>query len=141
MSLRYRVEIRNPSRCIGCYSCVFACSRHLFNAVDPKRTAVFVELDRRGVRAPKVSMCRFCKEPECAYACPHDALQPIPEGGITLTPSKCAVCKTYDCIEACQYKVLVLDEDKKVPILCDRCGECAKYCPHNVFWYTEAPEI
>jgi Fe-S-cluster-containing dehydrogenase component len=102
---------------------------------------VFVEVDRSGGRAPKVSMCRFCKEPECAYACPHGALQPLPEGGITLTPSKCAVCKTYDCVEACQYKVLVLDDEKKVPILCDRCGECAKYCPHNVFWYTEAPAI
>jgi ferredoxin len=36
---------------------------------------------------------------------------------------------------------LVLDEEKKVPVLCDRCGDCAKYCPHNVFWYTEAPAI
>jgi len=135
--MRYIIEVKHSERCISCYSCVFACSRHLFNSVDPSRTAVFIELDRTASKAPIVTLCRFCKDPECAIACPHDALRALPEGGITLNSPKCAVCTTYDCVKACQFNALILDKNNKIPILCDKCGDCAKYCPHSVFWYTE----
>ncbi|MFQ6135313.1 MAG: [Fe-S]-binding protein, partial [Nitrososphaerales archaeon] len=78
--------------------------------------------------------------PECASACPQDAIQPLPEGGITLIASKCKGCTTFDCIDACILNALALDSKTKLPIICDRCGDCAKYCPHNVFSYEEMKE-
>jgi len=139
--MRFHIEVENSSRCIGCYNCLYACSRHLFNTVDQTRTAVFVRVDRSLSNRFTVVACRFCKKPECAYACPHGALQPLPEGGVTLIASKCKGCKTFDCIDACTINALELDWKTNLPIICDRCGDCAKYCPHNVFTYREMVEV
>jgi len=139
--MRFHIEVKNSSRCIGCYSCLYACSRHLFDTIDQTRTAVFVRVDRTVGNRFTVVACRFCKEPECAYACPKEALQPLPEGGVTLITSKCRGCETFDCIDACTIKALALDRRTKLPIICDRCGDCAKYCPHNVFSYEEMAEV
>lgn len=133
----FHIEVEAPNRCIGCYSCVYACSRHLFNTVDPTRIAVFVRTNRTLQNPFTVVLCRFCKDPECAIACPRDALLPLPEGGITLIADKCRGCETFDCIPACKLQALALDRRTKLPILCDRCGDCAKFCPHNVFRYEE----
>lgn len=139
--MRFRIEVKNSSRCIGCYNCLYACSRHLFDSVDQTRTAVFVRPDRSLSNRFTVIACRYCQNPECASACPHGALQPLPEGGITLIASKCKGCTTFDCIKACTLTALVLDSKTKMPIICDKCGDCAKYCPHNVFSYEEEKEI
>jgi len=138
--MRFHIEVVSPERCIGCYSCVFACSRHLYNIVDASKVAVFVR-SGNGLSSPfNVVACRFCIQPECAISCPKGALQPLPEGGVSLIYSKCEGCTTFDCIEACVIRALMLDKDTKRPIICDRCGDCAKYCPHNVFRYEEMGE-
>lgn len=138
--MKFHIEVKNSSRCIGCYNCLYACSRHLFNSVDQTRTAVFVRPDRTLSNRFTVVACRFCKNPECASACPRGALQPLPEGGITLIASKCKGCTTFDCISACTLTALALDRKTKMPIICDSCGDCTKYCPHNVFLYEEVKE-
>ncbi|MCP8318246.1 MAG: 4Fe-4S binding protein [Candidatus Methylarchaceae archaeon HK01B] len=135
--MRFRIEVVHPERCIGCYSCVYACSRHLFNTVDPSRTAVFLRIEGSITNPFMPVTCRFCKTPECAEACPKDALQPLPEGGIMLITSRCQGCETFDCITACAIRALALDKKTKLPVICDKCGDCAKYCPHNVFKYEE----
>jgi Fe-S-cluster-containing dehydrogenase component len=133
----FRIEVKAPARCVGCYSCVFACSRHLFNSINPVKTAVFVKANG-SLRNPfTVVVCRFCAEPECAIACPREALIKLPEGGVTLIANKCEGCETFDCITACQVGALILDPDTKLPVICDKCGDCAKFCPHNVFTYEE----
>lgn len=133
--MRFHIEVVKPERCIACYDCVYACSRHLFNEVNPAKTAVFVKVTG-GVTAPELVICKFCKDPECAAACPKGALQPLPEGGITLITAKCKDCK-FECVAACVIRAIVIDKDTGRPIICDRCGDCAKYCPHNVFKYEE----
>jgi len=135
--LRFHIEVVHPERCTGCYSCIYACSRHLFNTVDPSRVAVFVTTKGSIANPFSIVTCRFCKTPECAVACPTNALQPLPEGGIMLITSRCEGCKTFDCITACAIRALALDSKTKFPIICDKCGDCAKYCPHNVFKYEE----
>ncbi len=135
--MRFHIEVVHPERCIGCYSCMYACSRHLFDTIDPSKVAVFVRVNGTVANPFTVIACRFCKNPECALACPKGALQPLPEGGITLIISKCEGCKTFDCISACMIRALALDKRTSFPIICDRCGDCAKYCPHNVFKYEE----
>ena len=129
----------NQSRCIGCYTCVYACSKHLSNTVNPSKAAVFIKVDRTVANPFTILLCRFCTDPECASACSYNAIQPMLEGGITLVaPDKCKnECKTYDCVKSCQFKALALDPQNRAPILCDKCGDCAKYCPHDVFSYTE----
>jgi len=135
--MRFHIEVENSSRCIGCYNCLYACSRHLFDSVDHTRTAVFVRAEKSLRNRFDVVACRFCKNPECVSACPHDALHELPEGGITLIASRCKGCNTFDCVNACMLNALTLDKKHMTPIICDRCGDCAKYCPHNVFKYKE----
>ena len=135
--MRFHIEVERPERCIGCYSCVYACSRHLYGTLDPTRVAVFVRFNKSLENPFSVVACRFCTRPECVLACPQGALEALPEGGVTLTPSKCAGCKNFDCIAACKLGALTLDRRTKVPVICDRCGDCAKFCPHDVFRYEE----
>lgn len=135
--MRFHIEVEHPERCIGCYSCLYACSRHLYSVVDPTRVAVFVRVNKSLENPFNIIACRFCAAPECALACPQGALEALPEGGVTLTPSKCAGCKNFDCIEACMLGALVLDRRARIPVICDRCGDCAKFCPHDVFRYEE----
>jgi carbon-monoxide dehydrogenase iron sulfur subunit len=135
--MKFHIEVESSSRCIGCYNCLYACSRHLFNSVDHTRTAVFVRPEKSLSNRFNVIACRFCKSPECVSACPHDALQKLPEGGITLISSRCKGCSTFDCVKACMLNALIIDRKNLIPIICDKCGDCAKYCPHNVFKYGE----
>ena len=134
---RFHIEVEHPRRCVGCFSCVYACSRHLFNIVDPSRVAVFVRSNKTLANNFEVIACRSCKSPECTLACLQGALQTLPEGGVTLISSKCSSCITFDCTKACEIRALALDRSTKLPIVCDQCGDCAKYCPHNVFKYME----
>mgnify|MGYP001052222629 CR=1 FL=1 len=138
--MRFHIEVQHPERCVGCYSCVLACSRELFNSVGAKRTAVFVRSGHTLDNRFDVVVCRFCKDPECATACKLDALIAAPEGGVSLIASKCEGCKTFDCISGCQFRALALDQRKRIPIICDRCGNCGKFCPHDVFKYEEMKE-
>ncbi|HEY4699219.1 MAG TPA: hypothetical protein VIH27_02450 [Nitrososphaerales archaeon] len=135
--MRFTIAVENSSRCIGCYNCLYACSRHLFYKVDHARTAVFVRPDRSLSNRFTVVACRFCKDPECAVACKQGALQILPEGGVTLVVSKCKDCKTFECITACTLNAITMDMKTKLPIICDNCGDCAKYCPHNVFSFKD----
>jgi len=126
----YRISVANIERCIGCYSCMFACSRLRFGVVSMAKSAIQVRSAGGIERGFVVVVCRACVDPPCAKGCPTGALTPRPGGGVTLDESKCIGCKS--CQEACIVGAVVWDEESNLPIVCRYCGFCTKFCPHNV---------
>ncbi|MBS7643935.1 [Fe-S]-binding protein [Candidatus Bathyarchaeota archaeon] len=133
-----KVWVERPERCIGCYSCVYACSRELFGTTSATRAAIFVRTGKSLEERFHVVVCIACKNPPCAAACKKEALQAKPEGGVTLVASKCVDCKNFECLSACAIGALTLDPKTRKPIICTECGLCAKYCPHEVLGFGEA---
>ncbi|RLF12875.1 MAG: [Fe-S]-binding protein [Thermoprotei archaeon] len=126
----YRLAVVDIEKCIGCYNCMFACSRLRFKEASLAKSAIQVRSAGGIERGFVVVVCRACIDPPCAKSCPTGALQPRPGGGVVFDESKCQSCR--NCVEACIIRAIVWDEERNKPITCLHCGYCAKFCPHEV---------
>jgi len=124
-----RLRIKDSQRCVGCQSCMFACSRRSGSA-GLANTAIKVVSAGGMSKGFKVIVCRACKEPPCAKACPVDALTVKPTGGVKLNPDLCVGCGA--CVDACILGAVQWNKEDEKPLICVQCGLCAKYCPHDV---------
>jgi Fe-S-cluster-containing dehydrogenase component len=63
------------ARCIGCDSCMLACSRMIYQSFSPHKSAIQIR-SRGGVMGRMVAnICTACHEPvPCVDVCPTDAL-------------------------------------------------------------------
>ena len=130
-----KLVVNHPERCMGCMTCVLVCSREIYGSLSVKYSAMRVFRDGLGFR---VVVCSGCEDPDCASACPYEALKPRPDGGVELVnPDKCVECEDRPCLDACSMKALRWDDERKRPIVCIECGVCAKFCPHEVLYYGE----
>ena len=75
-------------------------------------------------------VCRACPDPPCARACPEDALDMRPGGGVLLRKERCTGCGL--CRQACILGAVYWDERENKPQICIHCGYCVRYCPHDV---------
>ncbi len=124
------MRIVNRDQCIGCYSCMTACSRTWKNAITVEKAALRVK-NYTGVEgAFSVRICYGCEKPDCAAACPTGALTPRKGGGVVFDRSKCINCGK--CADACAPGALQWDIVDRVPIVCRHCGVCAAFCPNGV---------
>ena len=63
----------DPSRCIGCQSCVEACAE--CETHRGKSMINFDFIDRRETIATAAYVCFHCDDPTCAQVCPADAIK------------------------------------------------------------------
>ncbi len=124
-----RLVVTDVDKCIGCQSCMFACTRRtgeagLSGASIAVRSAGGME------RGFVVVVCRACEDPPCAKVCPTGALKLRKGGGVYLDPSKCIGCKL--CQEACPIGAVFWDDETNKPMICIHCGYCTKFCPYGV---------
>jgi len=92
----------DPSRCIGCQSCVNACAE-----CDTHRGTPMIHvdyLDRRNSIATVPTVCMHCDDPTCAEVCPADAIKKNEDGVVqsSLKP-RCIACS--NCVLACPFGV------------------------------------
>ncbi len=125
-----RLKVKNPERCMGCMSCVFACARIVHGVISTDRSAIKVRTTG-GVIGSEFAIitCRLCEEPACVHACEYEALL-MDKGRLNFEPEKCTACKA--CVEACLIGAITFDEELNKPIVCTHCGSCAEFCPHDV---------
>ncbi len=136
MARRLKVVARD--QCIGCFSCMYACSRTWHQALTVSKSALRVRAYAGVEGAFSIRVCRACDDPDCVRACPTGALSKSQKGHIKLDPDKCNGC--MECVKACLIQGLQWDWETGRPIPCLQCGVCARYCPNGVIAIVEEQE-
>ncbi|MBF0498826.1 MAG: 4Fe-4S dicluster domain-containing protein [Candidatus Riflebacteria bacterium] len=130
------LRVLQREQCIGCLSCMLACSRSWFAALTVEKAALRIR-NYAGVEgAFSIRACYGCLEPDCARACPTGALSNRSGGGVILDVKKCDNCG--DCVKACVPKALQWDVEARQPIPCRHCGICTGFCPNAVIGMTDS---
>jgi Fe-S-cluster-containing dehydrogenase component len=119
----------DAARCVGCQSCMFACSRRQ-NIAGLTGTCLHVRSAGGFTRGFSGIVCRACEDPPCAKVCPTDALEQKDSGGVILHVSKCIGCG--NCRDACLIGAVFWNDETEKPAICIHCGFCVRYCPHGV---------
>ncbi|NLY77065.1 MAG: 4Fe-4S dicluster domain-containing protein [Tissierellia bacterium] len=127
-----------PEKCIGCRICELVCTFSKYDDFNPKDAAIRVmPFDEEGLQVPLA--CIQCDEPECAAACPVDALVKNKETEVVeYNRDLCIDCKL--CVDACPYDSITYSERLSRIIKCDLCGgdpECVKLCPSGALEFKE----
>jgi len=128
----YQHVICDPTKCIGCRMCEYACSATKTGAFDPSLSRI------RVVRIEPITMtaisCRLCEDAPCILACPRDALSRSEVNGtILVDEDKCDGCGW--CVEACDFGAIILNPVSRHAEICDLCAnekdgpQCVAFCP------------
>jgi Fe-S-cluster-containing dehydrogenase component len=134
---RRRLKVAHPERCIGCLSCMFACSRTHTGNASLRDSAIKIQT-QGGIEGDfRVVVCRGCQDPPCVRACPSGALIKRPDGGVTFKKELCTGCGK--CEKACLIGAISPGKEGK-PIKCMHCGACVAFCPHGVLEMEEVAD-
>ena len=137
----------DPNRCIGCQSCMQACSE-----CDTHRGESMIHLEYVN-RAESVQtvpvVCMHCEQPTCAEVCPADAIKRTGDGVVqSARKPRCIACG--NCVVACPFGVPELYEDRKIMMKCDMCYDrtsvgkkpmCATVCPSQALFFGTREQI
>jgi len=137
----------DPSRCIGCQSCVEACAE--CETHRGKSMINFDFIDRQGTTATAAYVCWHCEEPTCAMVCPADAIKKGDDGIVqsSLKP-RCIGCS--NCVLACPFGIPKIFPEYEQMMKCDMCYDrtsvgkkpmCATVCPSQALSYVRPEEI
>ncbi|MBW2545582.1 MAG: 4Fe-4S binding protein, partial [Deltaproteobacteria bacterium] len=80
-----RLAVLDTEKCIGCQSCMFACSRRQGDA-GLSQSCIGVRSIGGMERGFTVIVCKACYDPPCARVCPTQALTPRKGGGVRIDP-------------------------------------------------------
>ena len=137
----------DPSRCIGCQSCVQACTECDSHKGQSMIHLEFVERSQTPQTTPTV--CMHCEDPACARVCPADEIKVTAEGVV-----QSALAERYigcsNCVLACPFGVpkYVIAADQMMK--CDMCYDrtsigkkpmCATVCPSGALYFGSREEI
>ncbi len=139
----YQHIVCDPTKCIGCRMCEYACSITKTNAFNPGLARI------RVVRIEPITMtaisCRLCEDAPCITACPRKGLTRSEKNGIILVDNdKCDGCGW--CVEACDFGAIVLNPATKHSEICNLCEDqedgprCVQYCPKEALSLS-TPEV
>ncbi|GER83899.1 hypothetical protein KTAU_25360 [Thermogemmatispora aurantia] len=133
----------DPSRCIGCRSCVAACRE-----CDTHRGESMIYIDyieRANTVASSPTVCMHCEDPlaPCAQVCPAQAILVSPDGVVhQADETRCIYCR--NCGYACPFGVPKFDIRGHYMRKCNLCYDrtsqgkgpmCATVCPTQAIFY------
>lgn len=110
-------------KCIGCYTCVTACSQLYFKEDDPEKSCI--EVISLGSDKFRLSVCNQCGT--CVDVCPTDALSVNKFGVVMVDKKLCSGCGV--CVGICPTNNFRMPPEALQPIKCNACGACARECP------------
>jgi Fe-S-cluster-containing dehydrogenase component len=118
----YAVSI-DQDHCWGCKACEVACKQEN----NPPYGVRFISVLEKGPSLEEnnletlfvVNICRHCDSPDCADACPEDAIRRREDGIVILDNSLCTGCRS--CLDACPYDAIAFDEEKNMAVKCNLC--------------------
>lgn len=137
----------DPSRCIGCKSCVAACAEC---ETHRGHSLIHVDfIDRPNTIATVPMVCMHCVEPTCALVCPADAIKKGEDGVVrSAIEPRCIACS--NCVLACPFGVPMVKVEPELMMKCDMCYDrtsvglrpmCATVCPSQALSYAPPEAI
>jgi Fe-S-cluster-containing dehydrogenase component len=137
----------DPGRCIGCQSCVQACSE-----CDTHKGHSMIQLDyidRASSTQTVPVICMHCDSPTCAEVCPADAIKRTDDGVVqSARKPRCIACN--NCVIACPFGVPKMNTGMHLMMKCDMCYDrtsvgkkpmCASVCPSQALFFGTREEI
>jgi len=137
----------DPNRCIGCESCVQACSE-----CDTHKGQSMIQLDtidRAHSTQTVPVVCMHCDSPTCAEVCPADAIKKTEDGVVqTARKPRCIACN--NCVLACPFGIPKMFDDQALMMKCDMCYDrtsvgkkpmCATVCPSQALFFGTREEV
>jgi len=128
MSDQIRIKVQ-PDVCSGCLSCMTTCSMTNESYASLTGSRVQVELSPFGGKH-KITICKQCKKPFCAEACPVDAISRHSDGTMRVDYELCIECQA--CIDACPFGAMRWNPISEKVIKCEQCHgtpQCVEACP------------
>jgi Fe-S-cluster-containing hydrogenase component 2 len=131
----------DPSKCIGCGICEYACTTEKGEASwNPVRSRI------RVVRmAPVFNFaltCRGCVDARCVKACPERAISQSEVNSLLIIDDK--KCKGCDwCVQACPHGGIAINAETGKAIACNLCEgdpKCIQACPEEALDIVESDE-
>lgn len=123
-----RLEV-DSSKCIGCLSCVLACSLAKTDSFSYDKAVMKIQKDESRAMNT-ICSCSNCDERKCIVVCPVDAIALDDEWGIPVIDyEKCIYC--LQCAENCVNSIIRIDGARQRVYKCDFCGgkpACASSC-------------
>lgn len=137
----------DPNRCIGCESCVQACSECDTHKGHSMIHLEFVDRSTTVQTVPVV--CMHCDSPTCAEVCPADAIKRTGDGVVqSARKPRCIACS--NCVIACPFGVPKMESELNLMMKCDMCYDrtsvgkkpmCASVCPSQALFYGTRAEV
>lgn len=128
----------DAQKCIGCQSCVVACSFIKDRIFSPSRSRIDIVM-KEEIMLNVPTLCWHCEKPPCREVCPVGAISKDKATGIvSVEPDLCIGCRV--CTKACPWGVMIIDSEKGVAVNCDLCGgdpECVKVCTPGALSYVK----
>lgn len=139
----------DPSRCIGCRSCVAACREC---DTHKGESMIYIDyLNRGNTVASSPTLCMHCEEPQapCAQVCPAQAILVSPDG-VVHQADETRCINIRNCVYACPFGVPKFDIKARLMKKCNLCYDrtsqdlkpwCAQACPTQALWYGDYEEF